>query len=156
MRPLHKLLHAVKCAQWKCEVVVDFYCADVWADPSAGSVLYRLLQTMRATEASVAACVYRKRGVGDVQVLVAPEQPGEVYDADWCAIGLALFDMRRLKNLPLPWFEFEFSPDGCDIVMGEDLYFCYKAKEAGHRIVADWTIPTYHADSVHLANGVIE
>lgn len=56
--------------------------------------------------------------------------------------GVVLTSMEVFRKIPKPWFLFEYSPErteakGQIVYMGEDCYFCRKAKRAGFQIYVD-------------------
>lgn len=53
-----------------------------------------------------------------------------------------LIDLQVLENIPFPWFEFSTGVRGETV--GEDIGFCYKARDAGYKIHVDTTIKTEH------------
>lgn len=120
-----------------------------------GPAIQRLRSTMLETDAAVVSLALpcrRPRENGSARPNCYPMQPGETYEAETCGTGIILFDMVKLRDLPLPWFRFVLSDDGCDLVTGEDTYFARKAKAAGYRVVVDWTIPAYHDVRTSISN----
>jgi len=60
------------------------------------------------------------------------------------ATGVAccgLFDMEVFENIPAPWFETRKTKNG---VVGEDVRFCEKARDAGYRIYVDCDLQVGH------------
>ena len=55
--------------------------------------------------------------------------------ATGCACMLIKMDVFR--NINFPWFKFEDDPDYPGEMIGEDFYFCKKAKEYGYQIWVD-------------------
>lgn len=129
----------------KCDVLL-MQDADTFALPEHGySAIERLLATMLEHEAAIVGAPYPMRN-GSV-MCCEPARPGEVYEGEM-GTGLILIDLRRLADLPRPWFSFAETPDGERVTCGEDIGFCRLAKAAGHKVLVDYTIPTGHAFSV--------
>lgn len=57
--------------------------------------------------------------------------------------GFLLINLDVFKKIKEPWFFWKTNDKG-DVVMGEDHWFCEKAKEAGYEIWADLTTPVKH------------
>ena len=49
--------------------------------------------------------------------------------ADGIGCGVMLISKHTLTTIPKPWFFFELLPE--NKLLGEDIYFCIKAKDAG-------------------------
>lgn len=128
--------------------------ADCYVDPEAGPLIYRLLQTLDANDAAVASVALPCRHPGErgARANCSPIQMGEVYEARTAGTGLILLDMRKLRGIALPWFEFKRTADGCDIEVSEDVFFVRLAIKEGHRVMIDWTIPALHSGTVALGN----
>lgn len=56
--------------------------------------------------------------------------------------GLLLVKTDVFKTMPQPWFFYEYVKD--DKFIGEDVYFCNKAREYGFHVWCDPTIPVKH------------
>lgn len=72
------------------------------------------------------------------QIMAEPEYDGRVTDCDviataMCAVNLRFLERARLRP---PWFQKQNVPNTI-AYLGEDLYFCFRAKEAGGRILVD-------------------
>lgn len=50
--------------------------------------------------------------------------------------GVMLIKCEVFKNMPRPWFAFEYHETG-QCKLGEDWYFCREAKKAGYKIYTD-------------------
>lgn len=110
----------------------------------AYSALERLHGTMVDMDAAVVGAAYAQRN-GE-RVNCEPAMPGQRYEGE-VATGLMLIDLRRLADLPQPWFTFDIADDGIAIRCSEDIYFCRRVKGAGHRVAVDYTIATGHSFS---------
>lgn len=69
-----------------------------------------------------------------------PEKLFEVYGIGF---GVALIDMKVFQEIKAPWFDFKTNETG-QVAIGEDQWFCNKAREAGYKIYCDPTIPIGH------------
>lgn len=129
----------------KCDLLL-MQDSDTYALPEHGySAIERLLATMLKHDAAVVGAAYAHRS-GE-KMNCEPARPGEAYEGT-VATGLMLLDLRRLADMPRPWFQYRVADDGESVRLGEDLYFCARAKAAGHKVLVDYTIPTGHVASV--------
>lgn len=123
--------------------------ADTFAiQPAFGSLesLYRTMEKHNA--AAVGAAVLVRNGN---HMNVEPARPGESYEGQ-VGTGLMLIDLRKLTELPRPWFRTLIAPDGESIQQGEDIFFCRQLKAYGHTVIVDYTFPTGHGySSVHAS-----
>lgn len=116
---------------------------------SIGAPVLRFLrETLLDNEAAIAGAAVRTRS-GRLTLNCNPVRPGQAYEGD-VGTGLMLIDLRRLRDLPLPWFRYRVSDDGTECVEGEDIAFCRKVREQGHRVFVDARIPTTHVGDAHL------
>lgn len=98
---------------------------------------------MRQHDAAVVgAAVVTRNGS---RVNCEPARPGESYEGE-VGTGYMLIDMRRLADLPRPWFVHRDTPDGLRVACGEDIYFCRHAKAHGHKVIVNYALPMGHAD----------
>lgn len=77
--------------------------------------------------------------------------PDELFKAYFVGCGVCLIDMRVFKLLKKPWFKFQDHKIGMNKV-GEDGYFCEKAKKAGIEIWCDPTISIGHLGEYEFKN----
>lgn len=123
--------------------------ADTFAlQPAFGSLesMWRTMQKHGA--AAVGAAVVTRNGT---RMNVEPARPGESYEGE-VGTGLMLVDLRKLRDLPRPWFRMVTRDDGETIQTSEDIYFCRLLKANGHRVVVDYTFPTGHGySSIHAS-----
>jgi hypothetical protein len=123
--------------------------SDTFALPEHNySAIERLLATMIEHDAAVVGAPYPVRN-GET-MCCEPARPGEVYPGE-VGTGLMLIDLRKLADLPRPWFRFVEADDGSTVTCGEDIYFCRLAKSAGYKVLVDYTIPVGHAFSTVVA-----
>lgn len=67
----------------------------------------------------------------------------ELIKAEGLGTGFLLINIDVFKKMKHPWFFFEQSQNG-DLLVGEDYWFCKRAKEAGFDIWVDLSIPMKH------------
>lgn len=71
----------------------------------------------------------------------------EIYKAGFVGTGLLLIQLsiftNKLRPLKEPWFNFGRNKEG-KIVIGEDVWFCNTAREAGYDIWVDPKVKTMH------------
>lgn len=91
-----------------------------------------------------------KRGEPDAYVDVPEEEKysGEVIPIDAAGTGCMLINTLTFCDLDAPWFELSTTPSGK--TLGEDFYFCAKARAAGKRIVADTSIEIGHLARIRI------
>jgi hypothetical protein len=73
--------------------------------------------------------------------------------------GLVLIEARVFQSMPKPWFLLEyFEKDGESGYMGEDVYFCEKAKQYGFQPMVDHdlTKETDHIGSMGFNSTILE
>lgn len=76
-----------------------------------------------------------------------PARPGEVYPGI-VGTGLMLIDLRKIADIPRPWFRHYDTQDGLGVECGEDVYFCRLLQKHGHMVIVDYSIETGHAGGV--------
>ncbi len=68
------------------------------------------------------------------------------YEAGYAGTGCMLIDLSIFKNpekpFPQPWFS--FATRGGELIMGEDVFFCNMARQAGYEVWIDPTIKVGH------------
>jgi len=81
-----------------------------------------------------------KRHIGEYKHIEnLPEN--ELVEVDAVGFGAVLIKMSVFENLKKPYFA---NPAWGEITMGEDIYFCKHAKEAGFSIYLDTSVQTGH------------
>lgn len=116
--------------------------ADTYALPEHN---YSAIAALMRHGAAVVGCAVASRNRDRMNC--EPARPGETYEGI-VGTGLMLLDLRELAAVPRPWFRYQVAEDGESVAMGEDLYFCHRVREAGHRVVVDYSVPTGHVASV--------
>lgn len=63
-----------------------------------------------------------------------------------------LINLEIIQELEFPWFHFGPNKEGN--VMGEDVYFCYKAGEAGYKTYVDTGLKIEHITQVRVGEAI--
>jgi hypothetical protein len=124
--------------------------ADTFTIAPAFGSLEPLLATMEKHDAAAvgAAVVVRNGNTMNVE----PARPGESYEGE-VGTGLMLIDLRKLAELPRPWFRTTLHDDGERVRCSEDIGFCRLLKTHGHKVIADYTVQTGHGySSIHVSS----
>jgi len=69
---------------------------------------------------------------------------------DGLATGCLLIKRELLESMKAPWFEFKYKEYCRDIAEGEDLGFCRKIADMGHKFYVDFGTPFRHQKSIDL------
>jgi GT2 family glycosyltransferase len=73
---------------------------------------------------------------------------GRLIDVDATGTGCLLFNMEVFDKVNFPWFQFTQTDDGKPV--GEDIFFCSKAREAGVKICVDTSIVVGHLTTLEI------
>lgn len=65
------------------------------------------------------------------------KQPPGLYECDAIGFGVVLLKVNILKKIPKPWFMAQMQ-------LGEDIYFCNKAREMKIKVYMDTSVKTAH------------
>lgn len=68
---------------------------------------------------------------------------GDFQQAKSVATGFMLINLKVFEKIKEPWFFWKSDENG-QITMGEDYWFCDKAREAGYEVWCDLSIPIGH------------
>jgi GT2 family glycosyltransferase len=68
---------------------------------------------------------------------------GIIQEAKSVATGFMLINLKVFSKIKEPWFFWGFDEHG-QITMGEDYWFCSKARDAGYKVWCDLSIPVKH------------
>ena len=105
------------------------------------------LEKMLALNKEIVAVDYYKRKFPKELVSYPLEENGrsetEPYKATYAGTGLMLIDLEVFKKIAVPWFNFGRDSSGA-LSMGEDVWFCRTAKDAGIDTYIDPTILVGH------------
>ncbi len=105
-----------------------------------------VITQLLAHKKDIVGVKYNKREFPLVEVSKPLEKAEEtLYQAQYVGFGLVLInlDVFRNEKLKLPWFNFGRDDKGGHI-MGEDVWFCYTARDAGYEVWIDPTIKMGH------------
>lgn len=69
---------------------------------------------------------------------------------DGAATGCMMIKRHILEGMQKPYFEFKYNPETRDMTEGEDLGFCKKMYEAGHKFFVDYAQVCKHYKNVCL------
>ncbi len=134
-----------RALQRAIDIGCDYLCmqdSDIWSKSNIGAIA-PMLVTARETGAAMVAAICGLRRDPPV-ANVSPSKPGEVYEASKAGTGLVLIDCEQAEKLERPWFGKEWSEDGCEITLGEDIWFCKRLSDAGQTLWVDGRVPTTH------------
>lgn len=93
--------------------------------------------------------VYKK--LGDGKGLAPAPIPDQGIDfVDGIATGCIFIKRAVIEKLQAPWFEFKYDPVTREITEGEDLGFCMKVSELGHKFFIDYSMLCHHFKKVSL------
>lgn len=124
--------------------------ADTFALQPAFGSLESLHATMSKHDAAVVGAVVCVRN--GQRMNAEPARPREAYEGE-VGTGLMLIDLRKLAELPRPWFRTIIGPDGEQVKESEDIAFCRLLKRKGYRVIVDYTFPTGHGySSIHATD----
>ncbi len=71
------------------------------------------------------------------------EKADTLYKADHVGLGLTLIDLKVFEKMKAGWFNFGRDSQGA-LVLGEDVWFCKSAQDAGFDVWIDPTIKVGH------------
>lgn len=69
---------------------------------------------------------------------------------DGIATGCLFIKREILEAMPKPYFEFKFNEETREMTQGEDLGFCRKVSEMGHKFFIDYSMLCNHFKRVNL------
>lgn len=129
----------------------DYLCmqdSDIFSKSSVGAIA-PMLETARTTGAAMVAAICGLRRQ-PIRSNVEPSKPGEVYEAEKAGTGLVLIDCKQIADktnpdVPARWFDKEYSKDGTEVSVGEDIWFCKWLKARDLTLYVDGRVPTTHA-----------
>jgi len=76
-------------------------------------------------------------------------QKGSLVKVDGTGMGCMAIHRSVLNKMKKPWFKFEYTDTG-DIRLGEDYWFCEKAKKLGYDIYVDTDVHVGHIKALDL------
>lgn len=69
---------------------------------------------------------------------------------DGIATGCLFIKREVFEKLEKPYFEFKYERETMEMVEGEDIGFCHKVRELGHRFFIDFSMVCHHFKRVNL------
>lgn len=76
---------------------------------------------------------------------------GDLIEVDSVGAACLLVDINVFKNIQSPYFSFMKNPDlNIPFDIGEDVYFCNKAKQVGYKIYVDTSLETNHLATIEI------
>lgn len=76
-----------------------------------------------------------------------------VSEVEYIGAGCMLIQTDVFKKMPYPWYDVKhLEPSGPNSYIGEDVFFCQKARECGETVLVDWDLShtVRHVGSLHL------
>jgi hypothetical protein len=91
-------------------------------------------------------------GKGKFKMLTptAADLPSGLVEIDACGATGVLIKRHVFETIPYPWFKILYRVDGSGIEMGEDFFFCTKAKQFGFQLYSDFSLVQKHYKTVSL------
>lgn len=105
-----------------------------------------LLERLIAHDRPIVAVPYRRRSAPH-DILANPEEAGDQVGLRpmlTMALGCSLISTSVFRDLGRPWWHFGDPYGRPEGVIGEDMTFCSRARDAGYRIMADCDINLGH------------
>lgn len=98
-----------------------------------------------ARKKDIVGANYNRRSMPLSSTVILPQnkQPKGLVTVIGVATGFLLINLDVFRTISHPWFFWEVTTDG-ETVTGEDFWFCKKAREAGYKVWADFTLPIKH------------
>jgi hypothetical protein len=103
------------------------------------------LTQLLAREKEIVGVEYNKREfpIKGVFEPMTERSETELYEAKHLGTGLLLIDLSIFEKLQGPWFNFGRDSQG-SLALGEDVWFCNTARDAGYKVWIDPTIKVGH------------
>lgn len=103
-----------------------------------------ILTRMLNANEDILGVVYNKRMLPVVPLFKPIDEFEEIpnyrFEVEWVGTGVMLIKTEVFKTIGEPCFMFQYT----DEYVGEDIYFCRKAREAGYQIMIDPKITVKH------------
>ena len=81
-------------------------------------------------------------------------EEGGLIEVDATGTGCMLLNLEVLDNVEHPWFELSMNEEGKPV--GEDIGFCYKAKDAGYRVFVDCGVEIGHLALIQVGGSLYQ
>lgn len=106
---------------------------------------YEIIPKLLAHQKEIVAVEYNKREfpLKSVSEPLTEVSTTELYKAKHAGTGLMLIDLSIFSKITGPWFNFGRDSQGA-LAMGEDVWFCNTARDAGFDTWIDPTIKVWH------------
>jgi len=157
---------------WDTDVIPFKYTEDGRLEPFVGLVQYMYDLAESTGEAIVSGVYYGKnnmptmfsidiekyRATGELDWKPYGITLGKRYYVDAVGMGLAMIRRDVFESLDYPWFKYVYELRGnTTYEVGEDIYFCLKARLKGYRILVDTSIYGKHImEGALLHDGRVE
>ena len=105
--------------------------------------------TFMVKEGQIVPIAMRRQGVG--YSVVSPLPPNALVEVDATGTGCLMIRRDAFALLKRPFFEYVLDEDGL-VQLGNDFYFCMKAKEAGLPIFIHTGYMTAHDQTVNITD----
>jgi len=101
------------------------------------------LERLLAHNLDIVGVEYNKRCLPLTPVQKPLDTPSDtLYKCEYVGTGLMLINLKVFKKIPQPWFN--FGRKGTEVVIGEDVWFCNTARDAGFDVWCDPTLEVKH------------
>lgn len=112
-----------------------FVDTDMFFEPDA-------LERLLAHDKDIIGAEYNYRQLPLKTTRQGGEKVGNLLKCDVMGTGFLLIKTSVFEKLPQPWFFYKH--DGDEIIEGDDVWFCNRAKEAGFDIWCDPEVKIFH------------
>ncbi len=92
--------------------------------------------------------IYQRGDTGRFHAAKIPEAGTDMVDG--VATGCLFIRREVIDQLKKPYFEFKYNPESREIIEGEDLGFCRKVADLGHKFFVDYSMLCHHYKRVSL------
>lgn len=103
------------------------------------------LDRLLAHDKDIVGAIYKTKYETQAEVIeyLNDERPTELFKCGALGTGCLLIKTEVFKNLPQPWFKYEWNPNG-SVKRSHDWIFCEDARNQGYDIWADPTLEVGH------------
>lgn len=98
--------------------------------------------------------IYKKNPANPDRFITITDYEKGIIPVEATGAAFLLVKMDVFRRLKFPWFDFAPDEDHPGELIGEDLYFCKKAKEAGYSIWVDTVHTIGHIGTVEVGESV--
>ena len=93
---------------------------------------------------------------GAYEVITEWSEEEELVEVDATGAGCLLVKAEVFTSMKPPWFEFTANPKPGFPMVGEDVTFCWKARNLGYKVFVDVTVPNVHLSTLGVTHKVYE